>query len=134
MNKIVLGNFEFEILIAVSEQEQIKGLKEYSWPPPIMVFPFDKSAIHKFWMHKTSSPLDLVFCNKNKIIEIVSGIPFSLDRIGPDLPSDLVVELPGGLAKKIELKVGQAIDLKYSLTDLTRRLEEKLLKFGPLHT
>lgn len=114
-NLIVLKGKEFVTKVAVTEQEQMKGLMFEKWPPPIMVFPYKNSSIRKFWMHNTISPLDIIFCNNGKIISIMKGEPLSTKLIGPDKPADFVVELPYGMAEVLTLKPGD--DVSFSPTE-----------------
>lgn len=114
-NLIVLKGKEFVTKVAITEQEQMKGLMFEKWPPPIMVFPYKNSSIRKFWMHNTISPLDIIFCNNGKIISIMKGEPLSTKLIGPDKPADFVVELPYGMAEVLTLKPGD--DVSFSPTE-----------------
>lgn len=93
---IFIASNVFETLLAISQEEQEKGLMEQPWPPPVMSFIYDKPRLNKFWMHRTPSPLDIVFCRKGEVISIHKGEPFSTSVIGPDEFSDLVIELPHG--------------------------------------
>ena len=126
MNIIKIGNIKLHTLIAYTEEEQARGLMWKKWPPPVMSFIYDTPGIKKFWMKNTISPLDIVFCKDNKVIAIKSGEPNSLDLIGPNKKSDLVVELPKGTVKKLGIKVGQAVTLTYSLETLAQKFICKL--------
>lgn len=106
---IFIANNVFETLFAISQEEQAIGLMNQPWPPPIMSFVYDKPKINKFWMHRTPSPLDIVFCCNNKIIDIYKGEPHSTSVIGPDQYSDLVIELPYGTAASMNFKLGYKV-------------------------
>lgn len=84
MDEIFINGKKFPTKVAITEEEQQKGLMYVSWPPPVMVFPYQKSGQRKFWMKNTISPLDIVFCNDNKIIKIVKGEPLSTMMVGPE--------------------------------------------------
>jgi uncharacterized protein len=99
----------FETLVAITEQEQQCGLMNKSWPPPIMVFPYKKADIRRFWMKNTISPLDIIFCRDNCVVGIFKGNPCSTALIGPNELSDLVVELPAGTASQLGLRVGDYV-------------------------
>lgn len=120
MDFIKLGDIELYAKVAVTPEEQSKGLMEVTWPPPIMVFHYNKSGIKKFWMKNTPSPLDILFCRNNKIVEIKKAKPFCLDLIEPSEDVDLVVELPSGMASIIGVTVGQELDVKYSMATLCK--------------
>jgi len=99
----------FSALVTESESEQRQGLMGAPWPPPIMIFPYSTASVHKFWMHKTPSPLDIIFCKEGRVVDVCSGEPLSTALIGPNTASDLVVELPAGTAKSIGLSVGDYV-------------------------
>ncbi len=128
MDKIIFGDHALTTLVALTDQEQQQGLMHISWPPPVMSFPYESSKIRKFWMRNTICPLDIVFCHKNRVISIVDGEPLSLKHIGPNIPSDLVVELPRGMAKQLNIIPGMPTKLVYGLFTLAKKLELKMLK------
>ena len=108
-------------IIAISEKEKSQGLMNVSFPPPIMSFPFSNCQVRKFWMKNTPSPLDVLFCRAGKIIAIEQGIPFSIKHFGPNEESDLVVELPSGMVKKLKLAKDQNIKLCWSMESLAKK-------------
>ena len=107
----------FPAEVAVTEAEQMQGLMYREWPPPIMAFPYTTAQYRRFWMKNTVSPLDIIFCKSNKVVGIFKGEPMSTKLIGPDVPSDLVVELPAGTAAQLGLQVGDYVG--YSPTQET---------------
>jgi uncharacterized membrane protein (UPF0127 family) len=112
-------------LIAISAEEQAKGLMHQEWPPPVMAFIYNTPGVNRFWMKNTPSPLDIVFCHKGKVSEICYGEPHSTRVIGTQL-SDLVIELPHGTADSIKIKVGQTVGLvKPTLDELKKIIAEK---------
>ncbi len=108
---ISIGDNIFETLIAVSHQEQAKGLMGQIWMPPVMSFIYDRPKINKFWMRDTPSPLDILFCNNGEIKQIHKGEPYSLSAIGFDELSNLVIELPFGTAHSSNIKLGSKVSL-----------------------
>lgn len=131
MNKLYINNILFEgVLAAISPEEQAYGLMYKSWPPPIMVFPYKKSERRNFWMKNTISPLDIIFCKENEIIEIANGKPLSMANISSKKPTDLVIEMPHGTVEKYNIKIGDKIRLKYSIETLSKMFLETLSKIG----
>lgn len=128
MDRIIFGNNSLTTLVALTDEEQRRGLMHQPWPPPIMCFPYRNPAIRKFWMKNTTSPLDIVFCNAGYVVSVIKGIPLSLNHVGPDFPVDLVVELPAGTAKSLEIMAGTKVKLVYGLSTLARKIELNLLK------
>ena len=99
-NEIFIGKHKFTTLVAITEKEQCDGLMNQPWPPPVMTFPYKIAEIRKFWMKATISPLDIIFCRDDKIIKICRGEPMSTQLVGPNEPSDMVVEIPYGTVAK----------------------------------
>jgi len=124
MDKIIINGKEFITMVAISEEEQEKGLMYVSWPPPIMTFPFKKADFHKFWMKNTICPLDIIFCMAGKIVDICSGKPQDLTFLGPDAKVDMVVEMPAGTTNKCDIKIGNSIDIKYSINTLAKKFSQ----------
>ena len=112
--------------MALSEAEQIRGLMYVKANPPVMVFPYNKAEPRKFWMKNTYCPLDIVFCKNSEVIDICHGIPLSKKLIGPNDPSDLVVEFPRGMTKELGISVGSILRIEYQTKTLAKRWEDYL--------
>lgn len=114
MDYLIINNRKIPTLLAITAEEQEKGLMHQPWPPPIMSFVYSSPRINKYWMSNTPSPLDIVFIHNNKITQIKEGKPYSTEIIGDNSFSDLVVEFPKGTCQEWGLKVGDAIKLDLS--------------------
>lgn len=125
---IFISNNVFETLLAISQEEQIKGLMGHPWPPPVMSFVYDKPRINKFWMHMTPSPLDIVFANRGEITQICMGEPYSTAAIGDFKESDLVIEFPLGTVLSSNIKLGN----KVGILSPTKEELRKILASGDL--
>lgn len=123
---IYIHNSVFPTLLAISSEEQSQGLMHQEWPPPVMSFVYGSPRINKFWMKNTPSPLDIIFCHDGKVSEICYGEPHSTSVIGSNLFSDLVIELPHGLAQSSQIKIGHSVGLvKPTPDELHRIIAEK---------
>lgn len=127
-NIVKIGDTEFETLVALTKDEHEVGLMFHPAPTPIMSFPYRNSSIKKFWMKDTLADLDIIFCNNNKIIDICKGSAYSLDLIGPNRASDLVVEMPFGSAKKFNINLGDDVNLKFSKQTIARIFNKNHIK------
>jgi uncharacterized membrane protein (UPF0127 family) len=76
-----------------------------------MIFLFPVESQQSFWMKNTPLPLDMIFINRErKIVGIVEQtVPFSLDARSVGAPSQYVLEINGGLAKRHAIKAGDAV-------------------------
>lgn len=108
---IQIDNNIFSTLLAISEEEQSKGLMFQPWPPPIMSFVYAHPKPVSFWMKNTPSPLDIVFCREGIIQKISKGEPFSTASISGGYASDLVIEFPYGTIEDLKIKTGSKVEL-----------------------
>lgn len=109
-NKIIAN---FKIAIADTPEKQSTGLMFLKSLPQNfgMLFPKQKPEIIQMWMKNTKIPLDMIFLDKDfKINKIQSNTePYSLQIISSDDKSIGVLELNGGIAKKLNLKIGDTL-------------------------
>jgi len=89
-----------------------------------MLFVFeDKNIKPSFWMKDMKFPIDIIWIDNNKIVQIdknisnpETGTPDSeLKHYTPKIPIDLVLEVNAGFIKKNNIKVGNKIDTSKAL-------------------
>ena len=120
MDIIKISEHEFPTILAITAEEQEKGLMFQPWPPPIMTFVYSQPSVNKFWMKNTQSPLDILFCFSGQIIAIENGEPHSTKIIGDNRLSDLVIELPSGTCTAHDIRMGNNVELKCSQSSLMK--------------
>lgn len=108
---VILSEHKFPCLLALTAEEQERGLMFVPPEPPIVAFAYPSARVNKFWMKNTPSPLDIIFILDGKISQMHFGEPFSTKIIGNDQESDLIVEFPSGYVDKYNLKIGDPISL-----------------------
>ncbi len=76
-----------------------------------MIFLFPAESPQSFWMKNTPIPLDMIFIDREKkIVGIVEQTtPFSLDSRSVAAPSQFVLEINGGLAKRHGIQAGDSV-------------------------
>jgi uncharacterized membrane protein (UPF0127 family) len=76
-----------------------------------MIFLFPSESLQTFWMKNTPISLDMIFINRNrKIVGIVERtVPFSLDQRSVNEPSQYVLEINGGLARRYGIQTGDSV-------------------------
>jgi len=76
-----------------------------------MLFVFPENKRVTMWMKNTYISLDLLFMNRSGKIDYIASraTPQSLDIIGPPGPEFAVLELNGGAAERLGIKVGDAV-------------------------
>ncbi len=107
------GSHAFQIEIADNEAAREHGLmdRRYMAPNHGMLFEFDRDAPVSFWMKNTYIPLDMIFISPSGIVTRIAtdAEPLSERAIPSGGPSIAVLELNGGTAASIELKVGDKV-------------------------
>jgi hypothetical protein len=114
IDRVYIGQYAFDTLVAVTADEHITGLMYRPWPPPVMVFPYKNAEQRRFWMKNTPSPLDIIFAHAGKIVGIFKGEPLTTTCVGPDSMTDLVIELPYGTVAELNILVGDCVKVCYS--------------------
>ena len=103
----------FAVEIADTPSKRALGLQYRNdlAPDRGMIFLFPVESIQSFWMKNTPLPLDMIFINRDlKIVGIVEQtVPFSLDSRSVNAPSQFVLEINGGLAKRHGMNAGDSV-------------------------
>ena len=76
-----------------------------------MLFLFPAEELQTFWMQNTPISLDMIFIGGNlRIVGIVhDAVPFSTTTLSVGAPSQFVLEIRGGMAKRQGVEVGDAV-------------------------
>lgn len=122
MNFLKYKDHRIPAVLAITPEEQAKGLMHEYSIPPVMAFVYAESGINKFWMSRTPRPLDIIFCFNNKIVSIHHGVPYSTEIIGGNSLSDLVLEMPLGNSSKLGMKIGDEINMEYHASSVSKML------------
>jgi uncharacterized protein len=106
----------FEVWIADTPPRQEQGLMFVRDLPAAqgMLFPQASPQVAHFWMKNTYIPLDMVFVGENgRIAKIIANAqPFSLAVLSSDVPVIAVLEIRGGEAHELALRVGDPVTWK----------------------
>ncbi len=80
-----------------------------------MLFVFPDSTSRSFVMRNMNFPLDIIFISQGRIIKIYENLPpegaFPVNFYNSDAPADVVLEINGGLANRLGLRVGDRLSL-----------------------
>jgi uncharacterized protein len=114
--KAIIADRMIELEVTRNSIERSKGLMFRSTLPDDrgMLFNFNPPQAIGFWMKNVPVPLDMIFIYQNKIVAIApNAIPCKTEpcTIYPDNPvvADQVIEVRGGLAKEMKLKLGDRV-------------------------
>lgn len=117
---ITIKNKKYSLEIAKSSSQQSRGLSNRTslCPDCGMIFPYPFNTILPFWMKDTLIPLDMIWINsQGSIVKILTVQPqpntpsTSVTVYKNEAPAKYVIELNAGDAKKLDLNVGDLINL-----------------------
>lgn len=113
---LTIKNQDYYLEVAHTNETRAKGLsnREKICPNCGMIFVFDKPAQYTFWMKDTLIPLDMVWLDdQGKIVKIATVLDINNDqkKYTNDQNAKYVIELNANEAFKLDLKIGDTIDL-----------------------
>ncbi|HXZ17327.1 MAG TPA: DUF192 domain-containing protein [Roseiarcus sp.] len=104
---------EFKVEVAADDASRERGLMNRRFMPADhgMLFEFPKNAPVSFWMKNTYIPLDLIFLSPAGVVTNIVAMaePLSERIIPSGPPCAAVLEVNGGVAASIGLKVGDTV-------------------------
>jgi uncharacterized protein len=105
--------FHFDVWVADTPARSEQGLMYVRDLPPDrgMVFPFTPPRVVSFWMKNTYIELDMLFIDAGgHVVKITEHAPpLRLDLLSSDVPVAAVLELRGGEAGLLGLRVGDQV-------------------------
>ncbi len=116
---IVAGNKQHSFSIEVAETEQQKSLglmfRKSLDPGAGMLFPYAQPQELTMWMRNTYIPLDMLFIKSDGVIHRIAENtePFSEEIIASKGNVSAVLELAGGVTRKLGIKAGDKVLHRY---------------------
>lgn len=109
--KVLIGTQTFYAEAAATPATRVKGLagRQSLAPNSGMLFIFEKSDIYPFTMLGMNFPLDILFIDNTKIVELAPNLPPGLENYTPKNKANYVLELNAGTAQRLGLKVGDRV-------------------------
>ena len=111
--KIKEQNIKVEL--AETEQERIKGLsgRENLCDNCGILFIFNKEDFHSFWMKEMKFPIDIIWINNDKIVQITKNADLTqaknIPTYTPKQKANKVLEVNAGFCEKHNIKVGDKV-------------------------
>ena len=113
--KMKIGNSNYNIELSTTIAQKTKGLsgRDSLCKNCGMLFTFGFETNLPFWMKDTLIPLDMIWLDKNgKIVDIQTASEINSTKIYQNqTPAQYVLELNANDSQKINLKIGDIIDL-----------------------
>lgn len=124
-NQVCFQNHCFGVELAKTAKEKSRGLmfRKSLDSDKGMFFIFEKEENYSFWMANTLIPLDIIWLNANKDVVFISDNAQPCEKdypcllINPYKNAKYVLEVNGGVAKKIGLKTGDKANLSRFLVE-----------------
>ena len=108
--KITIGNKSYQVSLAETEEEQMKGLQGVHTLPEDegVLFVFEEPGEVGFWMKDTLIPLDIIYINDDdEVIAVEQGVPGDETILEhPDVKYVLEVNKDSGI------KIGDELDIE----------------------
>ncbi len=111
------ANRTVKLEVALTQQQQAAGLSNRNTlaDDQGMLFPFEPPQSVRFWMKNTLIPLDIVFLHNGVVQAIAANVPpctkETCPTYGPEMLVNQVIELRGGRAAELGLKVGNRLQV-----------------------
>ncbi len=110
-----------ELEVAKTPEQQSMGLmyRESLADNRGMLFVFEPPRPVRFWMKNVSLSLDMIFLHNGEVKQIVANVPPCQEdpcpTYGPNLNTeiDMVIELRGGRAAQLGIKLGDRIPIEF---------------------
>lgn len=113
--KVQIRNTVFQVELAIKPEELVKGLGSRANMPKDhgMLFVFDHRDRFSFWMKDMEFPLDMIWIDDTKIVDISKNVPvqtgYPLPTFSPHVPVNRVLEINAGLSDKYGFQVGDTV-------------------------
>lgn len=119
--KLKINDTLLNIEIADSKSKRAKGLsnRDFLATDSGMLFIFEESAKHRFWMKGMRIPLDIIWLRDKRVVELLKNIPpplsgqidSELTIYTPTQEIDSVLEVNSGIIDEKKIKTGDTIEL-----------------------
>ena len=117
-----MGGKMIELEVTTTPQQQALGLMYRTSLADNrgMLFSFEPPRLTRFWMKNVVINLDMIFLRDGEIKAIAANVPpcktTPCPTYGPSTEIDQVIELRGGRAAELGLKVGDPVTVKFLAT------------------
>ena len=117
-SQVKINNKTFKVELALTDTRREKGLmgRDHLDANSGMLFVFPKSDIQTFWMKDTKIPLDIIWIEDAKIVEMTTLKPQSgttIPQYTPKNKANYVLEVNAGITSENNIKVGDVVKIKY---------------------
>lgn len=114
-----INGHQFKVEVADTQSKRNKGLsgRQNLGQDQGMLFVFDRPDKYPFWMKGLNFPLDFIWINGDKVVDILPNISppsegqpdESLTIYQARVEIDKVLEINGGITEKLGIKIGDSV-------------------------
>ena len=116
---VMINQHKFMVDVAETDGQKARGLDIYDKLPleKGMIFPFKTDGKYSFWMKGMKFPIDIIYINNNKIVDIFPNVPYPKDSmqeptiVKPSQKANFVLEINAGLSRRYNFKKGDLVDI-----------------------
>jgi len=112
---VTIRNVVFQVELAVNPLEKERGLgfRKTLDPKHGMIFIYDHKEIYPFWMKGMQFPLDFIWLDGNKIVDITKNVQppegLNMHVTKPSVPVDKILEINAGESEKYNIQTGDTV-------------------------
>lgn len=113
---VSISGISIPVEVMRTDEEIRKGLsgKPFLDSKSGMLFVFSKPAIYQFWMPDMHFPIDIIWINNGKVVDIDTDVSNDFDSAHPiyyrpEVPAQYVLEVNAGFAKRSNITIGKTI-------------------------
>lgn len=111
---VKIAGEKISVDLAITEQAQLQGLsfRENLEPNTGMLFIFEKSTPHYFWMQDMNFPIDIIWISGSRKVVFIKENAKPEDypeTYGGDQNSKYVLEVPAGFSAEYDLQAGDQV-------------------------
>jgi len=124
-NQVCFNTRCIDVELARKPDELIKGLqfRDSLGKNEGMLFIFNESRRHSFWMKDTLIPLDMIWMDySRRVVHIERNVPLCKNEVCPTYKSKekamYVLEVNGDYAKELGIHLGDLADFKLLMEDI----------------
>lgn len=120
--QVEINNNILKAEVADTQAKRSKGLsgRQSLASDEGMLFVFDNSGKHPFWMKGLSFPLDFIWINNNQVVDLTADVPppvlgqsdVSLPIFQSKEDANKVLEVNAGTIQKLNIKVGDSVQIQ----------------------
>ncbi len=115
--RVKIRDHVFLVDVAVTPEDKERGLayRDFLASDRGMLFIYDHKGQYDFWMKGMRFPLDFVWLDDKRVVDITANVPVAangtLPAYHPKVPVNQVLEVPAGTIENIGITIGDTLEV-----------------------